>query len=101
MFLIMLAGAVPHGPVDKFYFLQVDTHLIPNAYPTSRWTFWNLCPVKAGGRDNCGRVHPAFPLDPPSHRNFGTDTHVPSQFLGTRKYFFLTRFMFAFALISM
>ena len=33
------------------------------------------------GRNVCNGVHPAFPLDPPSGRNFGTERNVPSQFL--------------------
>lgn len=49
----------------------------------------------------CGAVHPAFPLDPPSGRNFNTTTNIPVQFIGTRKYFYLTRFMFAFVLIAL
>lgn len=101
MFLILLAGAVNHSPVNKFYFLQASTHGIPGAPAISRWTFWNLCPVTANGSNKCGAVHPAFPLDPPSHRNFDTTTDVPKQFLHTGKYFYLTRFMFAFMLITM
>jgi len=46
-------------------------------------------------------VHPAFPFDPPSSRNFGTTTDVPKAFIGTSRYFYLTRFMFAFELIAL
>ena len=101
MFLILLAGAVNHKPVSQFYFLQAHTSGIPGAPTTSRWTYWNVCPVGANGRNNCGTVHPAFPLDPPSSRNFGTTTDVPHQFIGTSEYFYLTRFMFAFMLITL
>ena len=53
------------------------------------------------GKNNCGAVHPAFPFDPASHRNFGTTKDVPKAFIGTSKYFYLTRFMFAFELIAL
>lgn len=101
MLLILLGGAINHNPVNQFYFLQVDTRGIPGAPPVSRWTYWNLCPVGANGRNNCGDVHPAFPLDPPSHRNFDTTKDIPKQFIGSSKYFYMTRFMFAFMLIAL
>lgn len=100
MFFILLAGVTNHNPVKSFYFLQVDTTGIPGFKGNHRWTFWNLCPV-VNGNNNCGSVHPAFPFDPPSHRNFGTDVGVPKAFIGTRTYFYLTRFMFAFELIAL
>ena len=100
MLFLMLAGAINHAPVNKWYFLQVDTGNIPNAPSISRWTFWNICPV-VDGKSHCGDVHPAFPLDPPSHRNFGTDKNIPKEFIGTSGYFLMTRFMFAFALIAL
>jgi SUR7/PalI family len=40
-------------------------------------------------------------LDPPSHRNFDTTQDIPKQFIGTGKYFYMTRFMFAFMLIAL
>ena len=101
MFLILLAGVKNSNPVNQFYFLEADTSSIPNAPALSRWTFWNLCPVGPDGRNACGAVHPAFPLNPPSERNFGTTKNVPSQFIGSSKYFYLTRFMFAFMLIAL
>jgi hypothetical protein len=101
MFFILLGGVTNHNPVNQFYFLQVNTRGIPGAPAVSRWTYWNLCPVGANGRNNCGHVHPAFPLDPPSHRNFDTTQDIPKQFIGTGKYFYMTRFMFAFMLIAL
>jgi len=102
---ILLAGAVNGNPVNHWYFLQADTGGIPGAPPVSRWTFWNICDGSTGV-DNCGgqgfgSVSPARPFDPPSHRNFGTTQGVPAGFVGTRYYFFMTRFMFAFALIAL
>jgi len=101
IFLVLLAGAVSGNPVNDIYFLQADTSKIPGAPSLARWTFWNICSVSAAGKNVCGKVHPAFPLDPPSHRNFGTTTGVPAQFIGSHKFFYLTRFMFAFVLISL
>ena len=100
MFFIILWGTSNHSPLNTFYFLQVDTTGIPGFTGNHRWTFWNLCPV-VNGKNNCGAVHPAFPFDPASHRNFGTTKDVPKAFIGTSKYFYLTRFMFAFELIAL
>jgi len=101
IFLVLLAGATNHNPVDRIYFLQAATAKIPGAPAQSRWTFWNLCPVRPDGTSDCGKVHPAFPFDPPSHRNFDTHVGVPPAFIGTSTYFYLTRFMFAFVLIGL
>lgn len=99
--LTLLAGTIDSRATNQIYFLQADTSSIPNAPLTSRWTFWNLC---AGGSssavDLCSRVTPAYPLDPPSNRNFGTSEGVPEPFIDTRKFFYMTRFMFAFVLIG-
>ncbi|MCJ1370217.1 hypothetical protein MMC20_001429 [Loxospora ochrophaea] len=101
IFLVLLAGAVDGNPLDKIYFLQADTSGIPNAPVLSRWTFWNICSVSSANTNLCPKVHPAFPLDPPSTRNFGTTQDIDVAFIGTRKYYYLTRFMFAFVLISL
>jgi hypothetical protein len=85
MFFILLAGAISHGPVNKFYILQADTSRIPGAPSTSRWSYWNVCGVQNGrtvcGDQNYSNVHPAFPLDPTSHRNFDTKVGVPQNFI--------------------
>ncbi|RMZ82742.1 hypothetical protein DV738_g1560, partial [Chaetothyriales sp. CBS 135597] len=105
MFFILLAGAVDGFPVNRFYLLQADTSNIPNAPSISRWSYWNIC-AKEGAQTVCGSEHyskvaPAFPLDPPSHREFRTHENVPEAFIGTSYYFYMTRFMFAFMLISL
>lgn len=82
IFLTLLAGAVDHNPTNKIYFLQAATSNIPGAPSVSRWTFWNTCSVSSAGGNVCGKVHPAYPLDPPSGRNFGTTDGVPTQFVG-------------------
>lgn len=99
--LTLLAGTVDSNATNPVYFLQADTSNIPNAPATSRWTFWNYCDSdSSSARELCNGISPAFPLDPPSGRNFGTEDGVPAQFIGTRKFFYLTRFMFAFVLIG-
>ncbi|KAL2037880.1 hypothetical protein N7G274_009355 [Stereocaulon virgatum] len=95
--LILIGGAVNKNPTNQFYFLQAATTGIPGAAALTRWTFWNACSV-TDGRNSCPTVHPAYPFDPP--RNFGTTTGVPTQFMGTHQYYYLTRFMFAFVLIG-
>ena len=101
MFLVLLAGVSDHDPLYRIYFLQADTRNIPNAPDVSRWTFWNVCAESASGHNDCGKVHPAFPLDPPRGNNFNTKDNVPHQFLNTHQYYYLTRFMFAFMLIGL
>ncbi|KAK5046942.1 hypothetical protein LTR84_007296 [Exophiala bonariae] len=106
MFFILLAGAIDHAPVDKWYLLQADTSNIPNAPPISRWSYWNVCGVENGrtvcGEEDYSKVHPAFPLDPASHRTFDTDVNVPEDFVNHHGFYFLmTRFMFAFMLIAL
>jgi hypothetical protein len=81
MFLTFLGGVNNHTPLNDIYFLQVDTSSIPGAPSTSRWTFWNICSV-SNGKSQCGATHPDFPFDPPSSRNFGTNTNVPGAFIG-------------------
>ncbi len=105
-FFIILAGAVDKSPVNKFYLLEADTSRIPGAPAVSRWSYWNVCGVQHGkthcGDENYSNVHPAFPLDPSSHRNFNTRVGVPENFTKHHGYYFLsTRFMFAFMLIAL
>lgn len=98
MLLTILGGSVQKNPTNQFYYLQADTSNIPGAAQLTRWTTWNACGV-TNGRNLCPGVHPAYAFDPP--RNFGTTQGVPPQFIGTRKYYYLTRFMFAFHLIAL
>ena len=106
MLFILLAGAINGAPVNRWYFLEADTSNIPNAPALSRWTYWNVCGVD-GDRTSCGdrsyeSVHPAWPLDPYSARQFGTSVNMPENFVQHHGYYFLmTRFMFAFMLIAL
>ncbi|PGH05037.1 hypothetical protein GX51_03134 [Blastomyces parvus] len=98
--LTLIGGAKNTNPLDRTWFLEADTSAIPGAPSVSRWTFWNICGV-VDGKNDCPRTSAAFPLDPPSDRNFGTTEGVPPQFIGTSRYFYITRFMFAFMLIAL
>ncbi|MCJ1319056.1 hypothetical protein MMC15_004389 [Xylographa vitiligo] len=106
IFLVLLAGAVNSNPVNTIYFLQADTSGISGAPAQSRWTLWNVCSVGADGADVCPKVSAAYPFDP--QNNFGTTKGVPAAFQGrvleqryTNMFYYLTRFMFAFVLISL
>ncbi|KAI9817685.1 MAG: hypothetical protein M1832_004579 [Thelocarpon impressellum] len=99
IFLVLLAGAVDGGPVDGIYFLRAATDNIPGAPGFSQWTFWNRCDGADGKNLNCGKVAAAYPFDPP--RNFGTEDGIPEPFIGTNRYFLLSRFSFAFTIIAL
>ena len=104
MLFMMLAGSINSAPMNRWYFLEADTANIQGAPQLARWTFWNICEGSTGVNvcgSGYGSIAPARPFDPPSGRNFGTSNGVPQQFIGTRTYFYLTRFMFAFALIAL
>jgi len=100
-FFVILSGAVNKNPETQIYFLQASTNGIPQARNPSRWTFFSICGVENGRNANCGAIVPALPFDPPRGSNFGTTTGVPGSFVGTRHYYYLSRFMFAFYLIGL
>ncbi|KAI9822205.1 MAG: hypothetical protein M1826_000514 [Phylliscum demangeonii] len=99
LFFLVLAGSRNHIPLNQIFFLRADTSSIKGAPKLSRWTLWNVCDTDGSGHNVCGDVHPAYPFDPP--RNFGTSQGVPASFNGTHKFFYLTRFAFAFILIAL
>ncbi|PSN70069.1 SUR7-domain-containing protein [Corynespora cassiicola Philippines] len=99
-FFTILSGGVNSAPLNQFYFFETSTDGIPDARNPSRWTFFAICGVGSNGRNaNCGDSVPALPFDPP--HNFDTETNIPGEFIGTRHYFYLSRFMFAFYLIAL
>ncbi|KAF2273701.1 SUR7-domain-containing protein, partial [Westerdykella ornata] len=101
-FFTILSGGVNSSPENRFYFLEASNiGNIPNARNPSRWTFWKICGVnpRNGHNANCGSPIPALPFDPP--RNFGTTQNVPRQFIGTTHYYYMSRFMFAFMIMSL
>src|SRR5215469_3970501 len=101
-FLVVLSGAIEKSPENQIYFLQSSTNGIPNARNPSRWTFFSICGVDANNRNtNCGAVVTALPFDPPSGDDFNTTIGIPAGFLGTRRYLYLSRFMFVLYLFAL
>ncbi|KIW07892.1 hypothetical protein, variant [Verruconis gallopava] len=101
-FFVILAGTSNTKPLNLVYFLQTTTTGINGARDPSRWTPFYICGVDSSGHNaNCGKPVPALPFNPPGKSNFDTDIGVPAAFIGTHKYFYLSRFAFAFLLISM
>ncbi|EPS36844.1 hypothetical protein H072_9587 [Dactylellina haptotyla CBS 200.50] len=104
MFFVLLGGTREDWvPLNKVYFLWADTSNIPGAPDISQWTLWNVCESSDGNvygdAVNCGPVHAAYPFLP--QQNFGTTRNVPANFLNNhRTYYYLSRFAFAFYLIS-
>lgn len=98
-FFVILSGVSNTTPLNKTYFLQVDTAGTSAPRNPSRWTFFYVCGEQNGLNANCGSPVPALPFDPP--RNFGSDQGVPQSFIGTHHYYYLSRFMFAFYLIAL
>ncbi|KIV80607.1 hypothetical protein PV11_08098 [Exophiala sideris] len=107
MFFVIFGGVYNHSPVNKFYLLEATTGNIPGAPTTSHWSYWNVCGTQNGltvcDKTNAySKIHPAFPLDPASHRNFDTTQNIPSDFVKHHAfYYYMTRFMFAFMLIAL
>lgn len=98
-FLILLAGTKDVTPLNQVFFLWADTSDIPNAPSLTKWTLWNFCEDADGLLSNCGKVKAAHPFLP--QNNFGTTRNVPEDFLDHhRTYYYLSRIMFAFYLIS-
>jgi len=102
-FLVILSGTTESNPENQIWFLQSTTNGIsPQPRNPSRWTFFAICGVNSNGRNtNCGSPVPALPFDPPHRDDFGTTNGVPSGFIGTHKYYYLSRFMFAFYIIAL
>lgn len=101
-FFVILSGAVNTSPVGNTYFLQTTTNGISGSKEFSnptRWTFLALCGADGSKNAFCRHTQAALPFDPP--RNFGTENNIPEQFIGTNKFFYLSRFMFAFYIIAL
>lgn len=106
LFFIVLAGTKSHGVLQKWYWLAADTSNTPGAqYPISRWSMYNICGYEKGSSVSkpgkfigCTKNKPAYPLDP--QRNFKSGDQTWDDFR-TDKYYFMTRFDFAFYLIAL
>lgn len=107
LFFIVLAGTKGHGVLNKWYFLAVDTSNYNNAtYPISRWSMYGICGYekgdslsKPGNFIGCTSNKPAYPFDP--KRNFGIDEANLWVEFQTNKFYYMTRFQFAFYLIAL
>ncbi|RPB01443.1 SUR7-domain-containing protein [Choiromyces venosus 120613-1] len=101
LFLLLLAGAYDRKPLNQIFFLQADTHDIPNA-PNGicHWTLYNYCDSRNGKNYNCRPNDAAYPFLP--QRNFRTETNIPRDFIhNPRRYFYLSRFLYAFYVIDL
>ncbi|KAG5363369.1 Protein SUR7 [Yarrowia sp. B02] len=99
-FFVLLAGARDSAPLNNFYWLEADTKAIPGAHDFTRWTTYNHCGVDTDNKNfQCSKNSADYPFDPV--RNFGTEEGVPQAFIGTHRWYYLTRFAFPFYLISL
>ncbi|AOW07065.1 SUR7/PalI family-domain-containing protein [Yarrowia lipolytica] len=99
-FFVLLAGARDSAPLNNFYWLEAETSNIPGAHDFTRWTTYNFCGVSTDNKNfECSKNQADFPFDPV--RNFGTEEGIPQEFIGTHKWYYLTRFAFPFYLISL
>ncbi|KAF8536567.1 actin cortical patch SUR7/pH-response regulator pali, partial [Trichophaea hybrida] len=102
LFLLLLAGSRDVNSLNPIFFLQADTSGIPGAPDgICHWTLYNFCSSTPDGLNTACRPNTAaYPLDPV--RNFGTTQGVPQDFVNhSRKYFYLSRFLFAFYIIDL
>ncbi|PWW72948.1 hypothetical protein C7212DRAFT_301738, partial [Tuber magnatum] len=101
LFLLLLAGAYDKRPLNQIFFLEADTHDIPNAPDNiCHWTLYNYCDSREGKNYNCRPNNAAYPFLP--QRNFGTETNIPRDFIRSpRRYFYLSRFLYAFYVIDL
>ncbi|KAK3109585.1 Eisosomes component [Teratosphaeriaceae sp. CCFEE 6253] len=101
--LVILSGAHIGSPTNQVFFLQAATGGIsstsPNYQNPARWTYFSICGVGNGLNQNCGPIHAAQTFDPA--RNFGTSQGVPAPFVGTRKFYWLSRFAWAFYIVAL
>lgn len=108
-FFIVLAGIKSDGNVlNKWYFLRADTSDLPGApYPVSQWSLYGVCGYEAGDSISkpgafigCTDHKPAYPLDPKRNFNGGNKDDTWTEFR-TNRYYYETRFQFAFYLIAL
>ncbi|KAK3674345.1 Eisosomes component [Recurvomyces mirabilis] len=101
--LVALSGGVHSTPINQIFFLQADTTGINSASPNfqnpARWTFNSICGVQNGLNANCGPVHAAQSFSPA--RNFGTTNGLPAALSGGIKFYYLSRFAWAFYVVSL
>ncbi|KAI9708867.1 MAG: hypothetical protein M1828_002590 [Chrysothrix sp. TS-e1954] len=96
---VVLSGGVNGSPINKFYFLSADTSMITGAPQHTAWTFFATCPITGTSTHNCNSAKAALPFRP--DLNFGSTMGVPKGIVGSNKYYYLSRVMFAMYLIAL
>jgi len=102
MFFVILSGLKHSTPLDKTYFLRVDTSSIPGARAVSQWTYFYVC---GDGNTDCGAAVPALPVG----YAWGSETtNVPAALLGkhgkgstSTYYYYMWRFGWVTYLIAL
>jgi len=115
LFFVILAGVNESVPLNEIFFLSADISSFhttvdsPSGFPLLRhfliagygqWTLWGVCGATTDGKNvNCEKHTPAYPFSPAD--NFGSH-NVPADFSENEDFFYYTsRFMFAFFLITL
>ncbi|KAF8419711.1 SUR7/PalI family-domain-containing protein [Tirmania nivea] len=99
LFFCLLGGVTHHNPLNRVFFLQADTSNIPGAPPLTHFTLNNACDQRNGVNFACRGRKAASPMLP--QQLFGTNTGVPQPFLRhPNKYYYLSRFTYAFYIIT-
>lgn len=97
LLFVILAGSTDTFPFNRFYWVRANTSGISGASSESAWTFWGVCEYQ--NFSNC-KLGPAYPISPVD--NFGTTSGVAKDFINNQDtYYFLSRFGFAFAIITL
>ncbi|ODQ65692.1 SUR7-domain-containing protein [Nadsonia fulvescens var. elongata DSM 6958] len=102
LFFIVLAGARHSSPLNRFFWIQVDTSAIASASTggVTRWTPYGICGVSNSRNFDCTSNSAAYPFDPV--RNFGSAEGLPSSFVNSSSFYYYTsRFAYAFILIAL
>ncbi|KAK5114627.1 hypothetical protein LTR62_002199 [Meristemomyces frigidus] len=101
--LVALSGGVHSSPITQIFFLQADltgvTSNSQNFHNPARWTWNSICGVQNGLNANCGSTHAAQSFSPA--RNFGTTSGLPAALSGGSKFYYLSRFAWAFYVVSL
>ncbi|PNS15929.1 hypothetical protein CAC42_4330 [Sphaceloma murrayae] len=96
---VILSGTTAGTPTDLSYFLEASTTGVDGARNPSRWVYWGICGANGIRNVDCGALVPAHPFDPV--RNFGTESNIPEQFVGTNRFYLMSRFSWVFFLVAL
>ncbi len=77
MFFVVLSGVTNSSPLNKTYFLQVDTSSIAGSgRAVSQWTYFYVC---GAGNQGCGKPVPDLPF---GYAWVGGSAGVPAELVG-------------------